>query len=80
MIEIIYIKDTITTLERATQEETLIDLDDYQKICLQVLRCEKLIQDSPTLQDRIKTELAWFGELTELFYAKMLVDLREDDE
>lgn len=80
-MEIKYIADTISTLENAVQEETLLDIDDYQKIALRILRCDMflmLIDDKKEIS--AKVDLDWLTDLTEMFYEKMALDLAEDDD
>ena len=80
MNEINYITETLTTLEIAVQPETLLDDDDFGKICLRVLRCEKYILDYPDLKGRISTDWEWLECLCEIFYEKMMMQMGEDDE
>lgn len=75
MIAITYITDTIAILENSSQDEALIDEDDYQNIALRILKCDSYLMDSPGLKDRVKFD--WFEELTGLFYDKMWRDIGE---
>ena len=77
MIQLTYIQHTINTLEQAVQPETLLEDDDYQKIALQILKCESFFLDKKI---SAKADVKWFNELTMFFYNKMKLEMGEDDD
>lgn len=77
MIETKYINETIATLEVAVQEECFLENDDYQKLCLSILKCDKYLLDKKI---KATIENDWYEELTALFYEKMRLEMELNDE